>query len=62
VLFPDVHLNKPSTIAVETILITTVHDTPMAVTIDGQRDHYSVTTLTGEATTPVAWPRSNAQS
>jgi hypothetical protein len=62
VLFPTVVLDRGKQTPVQTALITTSHEMPAAVSLNGQREHYRVTTLSGEATNPVTWPRSKAQS
>jgi hypothetical protein len=62
VLFPAVVLDSGQQIPVQTVLLTTTHEIPPVVSLNGQREHYRVTTLTGEATNPVAWPRAKSQS
>lgn len=61
IVFPDVVLASGNTTAVHTILITTTHEIPAAVTLNGQRDDYQITPLTGQAENPAFWPREKAQ-
>lgn len=50
ILFPNVVLTSgEGKTPVQSMLITTTHEIPAVVTLAGQRDHYRMTTLSGQA-------------